>query len=86
VRWLVVAAEPVTSIDVSAADMLSELDDKLQHAHIELVFAEVKDPVKDMFKQFGVFHKLGEHLFFATVHEAVDAYLALDQASTSAIA
>ena len=27
VRWLVVAAEPVTSVDVTAADMLSELDE-----------------------------------------------------------
>jgi high affinity sulfate transporter 1 len=75
VRWLVVAAEPVTGIDITAADMLSELDDELQHASIELVFAEMKDPVKDILKQFGVFKKLGEHLFFATVEEAVDAYL-----------
>ena len=27
VRWLVVAAEPVTSVDVTAADVLAELDD-----------------------------------------------------------
>ena len=32
VRWLVVAAEPVTSVDVTAADMLGELDDTLQAA------------------------------------------------------
>jgi len=86
VRWLVVAAEAVTSIDITAADTLAELDDELQRAHIELVFAEVKDPVKDMLKQFGAFDKLGEHLFFATVHEAVDAYLAVDQAAKSAVA
>lgn len=86
VRWLVVAAEPVTSIDVTAADMLGELDDELQRAHIELVFAELKDPVKDMLKQLGVFHELGEHTFLATVHEAVDAYLATDQVPRSDVA
>jgi MFS superfamily sulfate permease-like transporter len=80
VRWLVVAAEPVTGIDITAVDMLSELDDELQQARIELVFAEMKDPVKDSLKQFGVFKKLGEHLFFATLEEAVDAYLATSEA------
>ncbi len=70
----------MTSIDVTAADMLSELDDELQHAHIELVFAEMKDPVKDKLKRFDVFKKLGEHLFFATIHEAVDAYEAMREA------
>ena len=32
VRWLVVAAEPVTSVDVTAADAVSELDDTLHGA------------------------------------------------------
>ena len=44
VRWLVVAAEPVTSVDVTAADTLAELDEALQAAGIELCFAELKDP------------------------------------------
>ena len=60
VRWLVVAAEPVTSVDVTAADMLAELDDTLHAAGIELCFAEMKDPVKDKLKRFGLFARLGE--------------------------
>ena len=76
VRWLVVAAEPVTSVDVTAADAISELDDTLRAAGIELCFAEMKDPVKDKLKRFGLFTRLGEHTFFATVEEAVGAYLA----------
>ena len=75
VRWLVIAAEPVTGVDVTSADMLSELDDNLQAVDIELVFAEMKDPVKDVLKRYGVFKKLGEHLFFATLGEAVVAYM-----------
>ena len=58
VRWLVVAAEPVTSIDVTAADALCELDDTLHAAGIELCFAEMKDPVKDKLKRFGLFDAL----------------------------
>ena len=75
VRWLVVAAEPVTGIDVTAADVLSELDASLQAAGIELCFAEMKDPVKDKLKRFDIFTSLGEHTFFATLGEAVNAYL-----------
>jgi len=76
VRWLVIAAEPVTSVDVTAADMVSELDDTLQAAGVELCFAEMKDPVKDKLKRFGLFARLGEQTFFATVDEAVSAYRA----------
>jgi high affinity sulfate transporter 1 len=75
VRWFVVAAEPVTSIDVTAADMLVDLDDELYRAGIELVFAEMKDPVKDKLKRFGIFTHLGDEYFFPTIGAAVNAYL-----------
>jgi len=76
VRRVVVAAEPVTSVDVTAADAISELDDALRASGIELCFAEMKDPVKDKLKRFGLFTRFGEETFFATVGEAVSAYLA----------
>jgi len=76
VSWLVVAAEPVTSVDVTAADAISELDDILYAASIEMCFAEMKDPVKDKLKRFGLFKRFGEQTFFATLGEAVNAYLA----------
>jgi high affinity sulfate transporter 1 len=76
VRWLVVAAEPVTSVDVTSADMLAELDDTLHAAGIELCIAEMKDPVKDKLKRFGLFARLGETAFFPTVGTAVESYVA----------
>jgi MFS superfamily sulfate permease-like transporter len=75
VRWLVVAAEPVTSVDVTAADMLAELDRTLEAAGIELCFAEMKDPVKDKLKRFGLFARFGEEIFFPTIGAAVSRYL-----------
>jgi len=75
VRWVVVAAEPVTSVDVTAADAVADLDDELHGAGIELCFAEMKDPVKDKLKRFGLFSRFGENTFFATVGEAVSTYL-----------
>ena len=75
VRWLVVAAEPVTSVDVTAGDTLAELDEALHAQGIELCFAELKDPVKDKLKKFGLLAQLGENCFFPTVGAAVSDYL-----------
>ncbi len=74
VRWLVVAAEPVTSVDVTAADIISELDRALHAEGIELCFAELKDPVKDKLKRFGLLAQLGENFFFPTIDAAVSYY------------
>lgn len=75
VRWLVIAAEPVTSVDVTSADMLAELDETLRAAGIKLCVAEMKDPVKDKLKRFGLYTLLGEAAFFPTIDDAVDGYL-----------
>jgi MFS superfamily sulfate permease-like transporter len=75
VRWLVVAAEPVTSVDVSAGDTVAELDKALHAQGIEFCFAELKDPVKDKLKRFGLFSQLGENCFFPTIGAAVSSYL-----------
>ena len=75
VRWFVVAAEPITSVDVTAADALSELEKTLSEAGVKLCFAELKDPVKDKIKRFGLFEQIGEKFFFPTIGSAVSNYL-----------
>jgi high affinity sulfate transporter 1 len=75
VRRVVVTAEPITSVDVSSADVLTELDRTLQERGIELCFAELKDPVKDKLKRFGLFAEFGERRFFATNASAVEDFL-----------
>lgn len=75
VRWLVVTAEPVTSVDVTAADFIAELGETLHANGIELCFAELKDPVKDKLKRFGLFTQIGESHFFPTIGAAVSRFL-----------
>jgi high affinity sulfate transporter 1 len=75
VRRIVIAAEPVTSIDVTSADMLVDLGRTLTAAGTELQFAEMKDPVKDKLRRFEVFDGFGAGSFHPTVGAAVDAYL-----------
>src|SRR5246127_1090515 len=78
VRWLVVAAEPVTSVDVTACDMVAELARALHAQGIEFCFAELKDPVKDKLKRFGLFSQVGEQYFFPTIGAAVSSYLEIN--------
>jgi high affinity sulfate transporter 1 len=75
VRRVIVAAEPVTSIDVTSADALGELDDALRASGIELRFAEMKDPVKDKLKRFEMLQRFGPESFHPTVGAAIDTYL-----------
>ena len=76
VRWLVVAAEPMTDVDTTAADALDELITDLSRAGIELHFAEMKGHVKDRLRDYGVYQRLGDTCFHPTVGTAVKAYLA----------
>ena len=75
VNWVVVAAEPVTSVDVTASDSLAELIDDLQAKGITFRFAELKDPVKDKLKRFGLFTDLGKAAFYPTIGAAVRDYV-----------
>ncbi len=74
-QWVVVAAEPVTDVDTTAAEMLEELDKELASRGVELAFAELKDPVKDRLKRYGLQERLGHEFFFPTIGVAVKAYL-----------
>lgn len=74
-KWVIVAAEPVTDVDVTAADMLADLDKKLHDAGMDLCFAEMKGPVKDILKRYGLFDSFGNENFFPTIGQAVDQYL-----------
>jgi high affinity sulfate transporter 1 len=75
VRRIIISAEPVTSVDVTSADVLAELAQSLRESGIELQFAEMKDPVKDKLKRFELFDRLGAASFYPTLGAAVDAYL-----------
>ncbi len=74
-QWIIVAAEPVTDIDSTAAEMLWALDDDMEKLGITLCFAEIKDPVKDRLKRYGLFEKIGAEWFFPTIGQAVNGYL-----------
>jgi high affinity sulfate transporter 1 len=74
-RWVIVASEPITDVDTTAAEMIEELDEELTGHGIELAFAEMKDPVKDRLVSYGLTPRIGREFFFPTMGVAVKEYL-----------
>ena len=75
IAWIVLAAEPITDVDTSAAEAFDRLLDDLEVASVQLVMAELKGPVKDRLRTYGLYERLGDERFFATVGAAVHGYL-----------
>jgi high affinity sulfate transporter 1 len=74
-RWLVVAAEPITDVDTTASDMLQELDEWLNERGVSLAFAEMKDPVREKIERYELTRTIDPAHFFRTVDEAVAEYV-----------
>jgi high affinity sulfate transporter 1 len=73
-RWIIIAAEPITSIDTTAADMLEEIDGELDAKGIRLVFAELKDAVRLEMRTYGFDWLTDRDAFYPTIGNAVRAY------------
>jgi high affinity sulfate transporter 1 len=73
-KWIVVAAEPITDVDTTAADMLEDLDEALNAQGISLVFAELKDPVREKIERYELTRTIDPTHFFPTVGAAVAAF------------
>jgi len=74
--WIVVAAEPITDVDTTAADMLEELDSTLNAMGVNLVFAEMKSPVRAKVEQYELTATINPEHFFPTNTSAIRAYQA----------
>ena len=72
--WIMLAAEPVTDVDTTASDMLEDLDETLNAEGISLVFAELKDPVRDKIERYGLTRTIDPRHFFPTIESAVAAF------------
>jgi high affinity sulfate transporter 1 len=72
--WIVIAAEPVTDVDTTASDALTELDETLNSRGISLVFAELKDPVRRKIERYGLTRTIDPGHFFPTLDAAIAAF------------
>jgi high affinity sulfate transporter 1 len=72
--WIIVASEPITDVDTTAADMLRDLDEDLNARGTSLVFAEMKDPVRRKIERYELTDTIDPRHFFPTVRVAVEAF------------
>jgi len=75
-EWIIVAAEPLTDVDTTACDMLQDLVTDLDRQGVTLVFAELKGPVKEKTRKFGLSATIPDDRFFPTLGTAVKAWRA----------
>jgi len=73
-RWILIAAEPITDVDTTAADVLADLDEELNAAGISLVFAELKDPVRAKLERYELIGPLDPDHFFPTLEAALEHF------------
>ena len=74
-KWIVIAAEPITDVDATAADMLEDLDAWLNEHGISLRFAEMKNPVRQKIERYELTRSISPAHFFATLDDAVEQYV-----------
>ncbi len=84
-QWIVIAAEPITDVDTTAADMLADLDEDLNAAGTSLVFAELKDPVRAKLERYQLIGPLDPDHFFPTLEAAIDHYRRANSAEWTAL-
>ena len=65
--------EAVTDIDVTAAEVLKDLDEELNAKGVHLAFVELRDRLADLIVRYDLDATLQAEHFYASVEEAVAA-------------
>ena len=73
-NWVLIAAEPITDVDSTAADMLVDLDLELNAAGINLIIAELKDHVREKIERYGLLDTIDHRHFYPTIEAAVEEF------------
>ena len=76
--WIVLQCEAVTDVDVTAAEMLEQLDNELNAAGIHLAFAEMRGRLQDLTLRYGLLETLDREHFYPTLEAALEEIHASD--------
>ena len=72
-QWVVLQCEAITDVDVTAAEVLEQLDRELNAEGVHLAFAELRSRLQDLVFRYGLFETLDRDHFYPTVTAAVRA-------------
>jgi high affinity sulfate transporter 1 len=71
--WVVLQCEAMTDIDVTAAEMLRQLDEELNHQGVHIAFAEMRHRIQQQALTYGLFKTLDRDRFYPTLGGAIRA-------------
>ena len=71
-RWVVLQCEAISDIDVTAAEMLEQLDNELNAAGTHLAFAEMRSRVQELTLRYGLMDTLDRDHFYTTIDAALE--------------
>ena len=71
--WVVVQCEAMTDIDVSAAQMLEQLDRELNALGIHMAFVEMRTRLQDLVRLYGLLETVDRDSFYPTLDAAIAA-------------
>ncbi|SFN24517.1 sulfate permease, SulP family [Formivibrio citricus] len=74
VDWVVIDAQAIVEIDVTAADMILALHRELREKGIHLRFARCNRPLRESLSRYGVVEALGWDHFHAHLDEAIEDF------------
>ncbi len=70
-RWVVLQCEAMTDIDVTAADVLRDLDRELNEQGVHIAFVELRSRLVDRIERYGLHEELPEEHFFPSLEAAL---------------
>jgi len=71
-QWVVVQCEAITDIDVTAADMLKDLDEELNAQGVHMAFAEMRSRLQRLVQGYGLLKTLDRDHFYPSVKNALE--------------
>lgn len=69
--WVVLQCEAVTDIDVTAAEVLRDLDEELNAKGVHIAFVELRSRLQDLIQQYGLHTTLDQEHFYPTLEQAL---------------
>jgi high affinity sulfate transporter 1 len=76
---IVLLCAAITDVDVTAAEMLEQLDNELNAVGVHLAFVEMRSRLHDLLLQYGLLDTLDRDHFYPTLEVALSAIDAFDQ-------
>lgn len=73
-EWLIIDAQAITDMDVTAAQRFAELHKNLSEQGVQIIIADAPRPFREELAKVGLSDALGSQKFFVSVKKAVEAF------------